>query len=61
MGEAEKIYDALEESAKDMPRAEFIKRFNAVNDQETMQQDLARIVNGKRERKIIDRAVNGQN
>lgn len=61
MGEAEKIYDSLDESAKDMPRAEFIKRFNAVSDQNMMQQDLARIVNGKRQRKIIDRAVNGQN
>jgi len=59
--DAGQIYDNLEESAKDMPREEFCRRFNEANDQKLMQRDLARIVAGKREKRIVDRAVGGQN
>ncbi len=60
MDEAAKIYDSFPEG-QTMSRSEFIKRFNEATDQKSMQRDLARIVNGKREKRVIDRAVRGQN
>jgi hypothetical protein len=59
--EAAEIYDSFPLEARDMSKAEFCRRFTAATDQESMQSDLARIVNGKREKGIIDRAVGGQN
>lgn len=58
---AAEVYDSFPEEARDLPRSEFIRRFNAATDQKLIQRDLARIVAGKREKTTIDRAVRGQN
>ncbi len=60
MSEAGRIYDSFPEG-QTMSRAEFIKRFNAATDQKSMRGDLDQILAGKRKKRIIDRAVKGQN
>jgi hypothetical protein len=57
MGKASEIYDSFPEEAKDMSKAEFVRRFNAATDPKRIQEDLARIVHGKREKATIDLAL----
>jgi hypothetical protein len=57
MTTAAEIYDNMDENARDMPRHEFIKRFNAATDQQKMQRDLGQILHGRREQATIDLAL----
>lgn len=57
MSQASEIYDSFPEEAKDMTKQEFCRRFNAATDPRRMQEDLAWIIHGKREKATIDRAL----
>lgn len=51
------LYDSLPPEAQNMPRAEFIKRVRELIDPRRMQQDLGQILAGRRQKRMIDRAV----
>ena len=54
---AGEIYDSLPEDKRDMPRAQFIREYNQLTDPQRMQSDLNQILEGKRQKRVIDKAI----
>lgn len=51
------LFDSFPEDKQNMSKAEFIRECNRLTDPRRMKSDLNQILQGKREKQIIDRAV----
>lgn len=57
---ASALFDNFPESAKNMPKAEFVKRVCELTSQQKMQQDLRVIINHKQEMRTRQLLVDAQ-
>lgn len=55
-----KIYDNFPDGKKNMPREQFIREVTAALDPNQMRSDLNRMVQGKRQKTMIDNALKQQ-
>lgn len=54
---ASELYDSMTPEVQDMPKSEFIRKYNKLTDLRQMNRDLNQILRGKNMKREIDGAV----
>lgn len=58
--EAIRLYNKFPPEKRNMTRAEFIKQYKDLTSQEGIERDVARILHGRSQQRVIDSVIRGQ-